>query len=158
MLPSQALAISTQSSLACLPPMLLAARMLGLRDKVVDVTLPLAVALFRATGPGMNIAVPIYLAHLLGLHIGAAAIVAGLAVAVVLEFGSVSLPGQLTYFTSIAPIAVAMGVPVAPLLLFVAVDMIPDIIRTVGNVTMDVAVAAVADRDQRPAIARTRSE
>ena len=34
---------------------------------------------------------------------------------------------------------IAMGVPVAPLGLLVAVETIPDIFRTLGNVTMDLA-------------------
>jgi Na+/H+-dicarboxylate symporter len=38
---------------------------------------------------------------------------------------------------------------VAPLALLVAVEMIPDIFRTIGNVTMDVAVTAVVDRSVR---------
>jgi proton glutamate symport protein len=37
-------------------------------------------------------------------------------------------------------------VPIAPLGLLVAVEMIPDIFRTVGNVTLDVALAAVVDK------------
>jgi Na+/H+-dicarboxylate symporter len=37
-------------------------------------------------------------------------------------------------------------VPIAPLALLVAVEMVPDIFRTVGNVSMDVALAAVVDR------------
>ena len=45
-----------------------------------------------------------------------------------------------------APIAMALGVPIAPLALLVAVEMVPDIFRTLGNVTMDVAVTAVVDR------------
>jgi Na+/H+-dicarboxylate symporter len=39
-----------------------------------------------------------------------------------------------------------MGVPLELLALLVAVEMLPDVIRTVGNVTMDVAVTAVVDR------------
>ncbi len=39
-----------------------------------------------------------------------------------------------------------MGVPVGPLALLVAVEMLPDIMRTVGNVTMDTAVTATVDR------------
>jgi Na+/H+-dicarboxylate symporter len=41
-----------------------------------------------------------------------------------------------------------MGVPIGPLALLVAVEMLPDIMRTVGNVTMDVAVTASVDRAQ----------
>jgi Na+/H+-dicarboxylate symporter len=36
--------------------------------------------------------------------------------------------------------------PVEPLVLLIAVEMVPDIFRTLGNVTMDVAVTAVVDR------------
>jgi proton glutamate symport protein len=62
--------------------------------------------------------------------------------------GSVSLPGQVSFITSIAPIALAMGVPIEPLGLLIAVEVIPDIMRTVGNVSMDVAVTAIAARGE----------
>ena len=39
-----------------------------------------------------------------------------------------------------------MGVPIEPLALLIAVEVVPDIIRTVGNVTMDIAVTIVAAR------------
>ncbi len=64
---SQAVAISTRSSLASLPAMLAASRTLNVREEVSDVTLPIAVALFRATGPAMNVAVAFYVAGWLGL-------------------------------------------------------------------------------------------
>ena len=154
MIAPQAVAISTQSSLASLPAMLGAARLIGIAERVADVTLPLAVALFRATGPAMNIAVAIYIAHWFGLEITAERLIAGTAVAAVVSYGAVSLPGQISFFTSIAPIAMAMGVPVAPLALLAAVEMIPDIFRTVGNVTLDVAVTTAVNRgesDPQPA-------
>ncbi len=66
MIAPQSVAISTRSSLASLPAMLAASRLMGIRDQVADVTLPIAVALFRATGPAMNIAVALYVAHWLG--------------------------------------------------------------------------------------------
>ena len=65
--PAQAVAISTQSSLASLPAMLAACRSLGLRETSADFVLPLAVAMFRATGPAMNLAVAIYVAKLTGV-------------------------------------------------------------------------------------------
>ena len=85
-------------------------------------------------------------------------IIAATAVGAVMSYGAISLPGEVSFISSIAPIAMALGVPIAPLALLVAVEMVPDIFRTLGNVTFDVALAAVVDRDQRPAIARTRSE
>ncbi|HEX3677113.1 MAG TPA: dicarboxylate/amino acid:cation symporter [Sphingomicrobium sp.] len=146
MIPPQAVAISTRSSLASLPAMLAASRTMGIRDEVADVTLPIAVALFRATGPAMNVAVPFYVAHWLGLHPSLAQMIAATAVGAIMSYGAVSLPGEVTYISSIAPIALALGVPIAPLALLVAVEMVPDIFRTVGNVTMDVALAAIVNR------------
>ena len=149
MIGPQAVAISTQSSLASLPAMLAASRLIGVRDEVADVTLPLAVALFRATGPAMNVAVAIYVAHWMGVEVSTPALIAGIAVAAVASYGAVSLPGQISFFSSIAPIAFAMGVPVAPLAILIAVETIPDIFRTLGNVTFDVAVTAAVDRKGR---------
>jgi Na+/H+-dicarboxylate symporter len=142
----QAVAISTRSSLASLPAMITSARQLGVREEVIDVTLPISVALFRATGPAMNVAVAFYVAHWLGLEPSLGQMIAATAVGAVMSYGAVSLPGEVSYISSIAPINIALGVPVAPLALLVAVEMIPDIFRTVGNVTADVAVTAVVDR------------
>lgn len=152
--PAQAVAFSTQSSLASLPAMLVACRELGLRENRAEFVLPLAVALFRATSPAMNLAVAIYAAHLTGVQLSPAIIATGAGVALLTTLGSVSLPGTISFVASVGPIALAMGVPLEPLALLVAVEMLPDIVRTVGNVTMDVAVAATADR---PAAARLSS-
>jgi len=146
MIAPEAVAISTRSSLASLPAMLTASRTMGIREQVADVTLPISVALFRATGPAMNVAVAFYLAHWLALEPSLGQMIAATAVGAVMSYGAVSLPGEVTYISSIAPIALALGVPIAPLGLLVAVEMIPDIFRTVGNVAMDVAVSAVVDR------------
>ena len=142
----QTVAISTRSSLASLPAMLTGSRTMGIRDNVADVTLPIAVALFRATGPAMNVAVAFYVAHWLGLQPSISQMIAATAVGAVMSYGAVSLPGEVSYISSIAPIAIALGVPIAPLGLLVAVEMVPDIFRTVGNVTHDVALAAIVDR------------
>jgi Na+/H+-dicarboxylate symporter len=145
----QAVAISTRSSLASLPAMLASARIMGIREEVSDVSLPIAVALFRATGPAMNVAVAFYVAHWLGLEPTVTQMVAATAVGAVMSYGAVSLPGEVSYISSIAPIALALGVPIAPLGLLVAVEMVPDIFRTVGNVTHDVALASIVERETR---------
>ena len=145
----QTVAISTRSSLASLPAMLACAPALGIRDEVSDVSLPIAVALFRATGPAMNVAVAFYVAHWLGLEPTLAQMMAATAVGAVMSYGAVSLPGEVSYISSIAPIALALGMPIAPLGLLVAVEMVPDIFRTVGNVTHDVALASIVDGETR---------
>lgn len=165
LLPPQSVAISTRSSLASLPAMLASARQLGVREEVADISLPICVALLRGTGPAMNVAVALYVAHWLGIDPTIGQIIAATAVAAVMSYAAISLPGEITFISSIAPIGMALGVPIAPLALLIAVEMIPDVVRTFGNVTLDVAATTVADREtaedaaaQRPAIARTRSE
>jgi proton glutamate symport protein len=144
--PAQAVALSTQSSLASLPPMLKASTDLGVDRSVSRVSLPVAVAIFRVTSPAMNLAVAIYVAHWLGISLAPSTIAAGAAVAAITTIGSVSLPGQVSFLTSIAPICAAMGIPIEPLALLIAVEMIPDLVRTVGNVTMDVAATTAIAR------------
>ncbi|MBN8816177.1 MAG: cation:dicarboxylase symporter family transporter [Sphingomonas sp.] len=141
-LPSQVVAISTSSSLASLPAMLRSSEALGAPAAVSGVVLPIAVAVFRATSPAMNLAVALYVAMLTGTHIGPGQLAAGVATAAITTMGSVSLPGTISFFASVAPVSVAMGVPIEALGLLVAVETVPDLFRTLGNVTMDVAVTA----------------
>jgi proton glutamate symport protein len=145
-LPSQVMAISTQSSLATLPAMLRSSEALGARASTAGVVLPIAVAVFRATSPAMNLAVALYVANLTGTHIGPGQLAAGIATAAITTMGSVSLPGTISFFASVAPVASVMGVPIEALGLLVAVETVPDLFRTLGNVTMDVAVTATISR------------
>lgn len=150
--PAQAMALSTQSSLASLPAMLLASEGLGAKPATAGITLPLAVAVFRATSPAMNLAVALYVAHWLGIPIGPGQLAAGVATAAITTMGSVSLPGTVSFIASVAPVAIAMGVPIEALGLLIAVETVPDLFRTVGNVTMDVAVTmSVSARSDRAA-------
>ncbi|MGZ8287221.1 MAG: dicarboxylate/amino acid:cation symporter [Allosphingosinicella sp.] len=140
--PAHAVAISTQSSLASLPAMLRGAERLGVPVAASGVTLPLAVALFRATGPAMNLAVAIYVAHWFGIQLTPMQMAAGVAVAATTTLGSISLPGSISFISAIAPICIAMGVPIEPLVILIAVETLPDIVRTTGNVAMDVATTS----------------
>ena len=156
MIPPQAVAISTQSSLASLAgDARCGAGSFGCRSAMPTSRLPLAVALFRATGPAMNVAVAIYVAYWMGIELNAGNLIAGFAVAAVASYWAVSLPGALSFVTSIAPIALAMGVPIEPLALLIAVEVIPDITRTLGNVTWDVTAAGVASQGERASTSET---
>lgn len=151
MLPAQAVALSAQSSLASLPAMLDSAGRLGLRASTAEFVLPLAVVVFRATSAAMNLAVVYYVAALAGVEVSPTVAVAGILIASVISLSAVSLPGSISFVVSIGPIALAMGVPVEPLALLVAVEMLPDLMRTLGNVTMNVAVTSAVDRAAGPA-------
>ncbi|TAD78100.1 MAG: dicarboxylate/amino acid:cation symporter [Sphingomonadales bacterium] len=154
-LPAQAVALSTQSSLASLPAMLDSAGRLGLRASTAEFVLPLAVVIFRATSAAMNLAVVYYIAALAGVDVSPTVAIAGILIASIISLSAVSLPGSISFVVSIGPIALAMGVPVEPLALLVAVEMLPDLMRTLGNVTMNVAVTSAVDRAARGSNAAT---
>ena len=147
-IPAQSVAISTQSSLASLPAMVEGSKQLGVGSRSTDIVLPMAVAIFRATSPAMNLAVAIYVAHWLGIELTVQQMALGVAVAFITTLGSVSLPGTISFIAAIAPICMVMGIPLEPLGLLVAIETFPDIMRTVGNVTMDIAVTGTVARGE----------
>ena len=144
--PAQAVAISTQSSIASLPAMLKGVNAMGVKPASADVVLPIAVAIFRATGPALNLGVALYIAYWFQIELTPTMIAVGIAAGATTTLGAVSLPGSVSFISSIAPICIVMGVPVEPLGLLIAVETFPDIFRTVGNVTMDMAVTATVAR------------
>jgi len=150
LLPAQAVAISTQSSLASLPAMLESAdRRLGYPKPVAALVLPMAVTLFRLTSPVQYMTSAAFIAWAYGVDLSTAQLVAGALLAVVISLGSVGLPGQVTFIATNLPVAQAMGLPLSPLGLMLAVDTIPDALATLGNVTADVTAASVVTRQSR---------
>ncbi len=146
LIPVEAMAISTQSSLASLPVMLEAAERLGVPERVRGLVLPMAVAVFRITSPAANIAVAIYVAHVYGITLDLGHVAIGILVACLVSLGAVGVASSVTFFASLVPILTAMGLPLDLLPLFLAVETLPDFSRTIGNVTADVGVAALARR------------
>ncbi|HEX9207188.1 MAG TPA: cation:dicarboxylase symporter family transporter [Steroidobacteraceae bacterium] len=144
--PVQAVAASTQSSLATLPVMIECAReRLGIAPRVGHLVLPLAVAVFRYTSPLGNLGVCFFVAALYGIELSLLQMAAAVVVAFAVSVGSVGLPGQVSFVASVAPICFALGLPTEALGILVAVEIVPDIFRTIGNVTADLAVTAVVD-------------
>ena len=142
--PVQVLAFSTQSSLACLPAMLERAQDdLRIPPRVTGLVLPLAVAVFRLTGPVANLSVAYFCAHIYGVNPGLPQMIGAVAVAWTISVGSVGLPGQVSFLASMVPICVTLGVPIDLLPILLAVEVVPDIFRTIGNVTGDLAAVVV---------------
>ena len=144
--PAQTVAFSTQSSLASLPSMLESATRLGLPAHVTAFVLPLAVSLFRMTSPAAYISAAAFAAWLYGIELSPVRLLTGAAVGVVVSLGAVSLPNQVSFMGSHMPVLQAMGLPLEPLGLMLAVSSIPDLFMTVGNVTADVTAAGVIAR------------
>jgi Na+/H+-dicarboxylate symporter len=145
--PALAVAASSRSSLATLPLMVERMRdAMGVPPRVANITLPMAVAIFRMTSPVTNLAVVFFVAQVYGVELGPAEIARGALVAIAISIGSVGLPGEISFVASVAPISMAMGVPIELLGILVAVEAIPDIFRTLGNVSADMAATVIANR------------
>jgi Na+/H+-dicarboxylate symporter len=148
--PAQVVALSTQSSLASLPAMLESAdSRLGYPRQVTALALPMAVTLCRLTSPVQYITSAAFIAWAYGIDLSATQLAAGAVLAVVISLGSVGLPGQVTFIATNLPVAQAMGVPLSPLGLMLAVDTLPDALATLGNVTADLTAASVVARQSR---------
>lgn len=149
-LPAQVVAASTQSSLASLPAMIESARgRLDHPPAVAALVLPMAVSLFRITSPVQYIGAASFIAWIYGIDVPAAQIAAAAALAVVISLGSVGLPGQVSFMATTMPVTSAMGLPLDPLGLLLAVDTIPDVFATVGNVSADLTANAIVARHHR---------
>jgi Na+/H+-dicarboxylate symporter len=148
--PAQAVALSTRSSLASLPAMLEAARTrLGLPPGLAGVALPLAATLMRFTNPLVNIAHALFVAALFGIDLSVPQIAAGVVVAVAASLAGVGLPSEVNFMATNIPVFQVMGLPLEPLALLIAVDAIPDMFMTVGNVTADLTATSIVARGSR---------
>ncbi|MFT3761597.1 MAG: cation:dicarboxylase symporter family transporter [Pseudoxanthomonas sp.] len=146
-LPAQVVAVSTQSSLASLPAMIDSARVrLGYPLQVTSLVVPMAVSLFRITSPVQYMGVAFFIAWLYGIDISAAHVAAGIAMSVIISMGSVGLPGQAIFMTTNLPVTQAMALPLEPLGVLLAVDTIPDVFATLGNVSGDLTATSVVAR------------
>jgi Na+/H+-dicarboxylate symporter len=156
--PVLATAFATQSSLACLPAMIERSRDdLRVPQRIANLVLPLAVAVFRMTSPAVNLAVCIFVAKVYGLEPSVLQYTGAVFVALAVSVGSVGLPGQVSFIVSVAPICIALGLPIDLLPILLAVEVAPDIFRTLGNVTGDMAVTAILARKEPGSEAATQA-
>lgn len=157
-LPAQVVAASTQSSLASLPAMIESAdARLGYQRNVVGLVLPMAVTLFRITSPIQYIAAACFVAWAHGIELSTMQLGAAAALSVVISLGSIGLPGQVSFMATVMPVTQSLGLPVDALGLLLAVDTIPDVFATTGNVTGDLAATSLVARREGNAIAGTPS-
>jgi Na+/H+-dicarboxylate symporter len=147
--PVQALALSTRSSVACLPAMLDAARRrLGLPEDVAGFTLTFAVSAFKLNmGISANFQL-LFLLHAYGLQPDPAALGVAVIALTAQSFATPGLPSGAIWTTT--PVYLGMGIPIEGVVLTNAVDTIPDLFKTVANVTGDMSIAAIVAQRWRP--------
>ncbi|HEX9887758.1 MAG TPA: cation:dicarboxylase symporter family transporter [Longimicrobiales bacterium] len=141
--PPQVVAVATRSSIASLPALIEEAEMtLRLPDRVAGLALPLAVAVFKQN---RTISAPfklLFIAYVFGVPMAPEQIVAFVLTVIVLSFSALGVPGGGSAFASL-PAYLAAGAPIEAILLLEAVDAIPDIFKTLLNVTADMSVAVI---------------
>ncbi|MDQ6802024.1 MAG: dicarboxylate/amino acid:cation symporter [Acidobacteriota bacterium] len=140
-LPAQLVAFSSSSSIASLPALVDSAERLSLPTSVTGFVLPLAVSMFHIAGPLSWTAGALFVGWFYGipLHTGEFATIAF--AAVFLTFAAPGIPRGA--FLMLAPLFLAIGLPVEGIGILIAVDAIPDTFATTLNVTGDLAAAAL---------------
>jgi Na+/H+-dicarboxylate symporter len=142
-LPPQLIAFSSSSSLASLPALVESAdRRLRLPPAASGFVLPLAVSVFKIAGPVSWPIGALFVGWFYGvpLHVRELAIIAFAAV-----FLAAAAPGiPRGAFIMLAPLFVAIGLPVEGIGILIAVDAIPDTFATMLNVTGYLAAATLA--------------
>ena len=144
--PAQAVAFSTQSSLASLPAMVEGAvTRLGLSPVSSAFVLPLAVSLFRITGPIWQLSGALFIARLYGIDLTPVQVAMVGVIAVVMSMAGVGLPGGAGMMVAL-PAFLAVGLPPAGVGLLIAIMAVPDTILTATNVTAHMVAAAILAR------------
>jgi proton glutamate symport protein len=149
--PAQVIAMTTRSSMAALPAMLTSAeRTLGLPRSVTSFTLPLAVSTFRVNGSVSWIVMALFAAKLYGVDLDMT-VVATLAVtSVLMSFSVPGIPSGSLFI--IAPFFAGVGIPPESVGVLIALDLIPDVFKTLANVTGHMASVTLVARDNREGV------
>ena len=143
--PAQVVAFGTHSSMAALPSMLEAAETrLGVSPTGTGFVLPMALAVFKYSGPAWFVIVACFIGRLYGMAIDPSRLVAVVAVSVITSFAIGGVPSGAAVV--VAPVLAVAGLPAEAMGMLLAVDPIPNAFRTVANVTGMLAVTVLAAR------------
>ncbi|HRP09178.1 MAG TPA: cation:dicarboxylase symporter family transporter, partial [Gemmatimonadales bacterium] len=142
--PAQGIAVSARSSLAALPALIDGATSLGMNERVTGFFLPFSASLYRL---GSAVALPVgvlFIAALYGTDLNSAQLVTVGVTSVLLTFSVPGIPGGSILI--MAPVLLAVGLPVEGIGILLGVDTIPDMFRTTANVTGTMTAAVVLEK------------
>jgi Na+/H+-dicarboxylate symporter len=147
--PAQAVAFSSRSSLAALPATIEGVQAgLGWPEEVVAFFVPLAASVFRAGGAIAQVVAVLFVARLYDVPLSMAQLATIVVTVIVTSFTIPGIPaGGIITMT---PVLAAAGVPVEGIGVLMGVDTIPDMFRTLANVTGWFAAGSVLARTVRP--------
>jgi Na+/H+-dicarboxylate symporter len=145
-LPAQIVAVTTRSSMAALPVMVTSAEeTLQLPRAVTSFALPFAVSTFRLNQAVSWVVMALFAAKLYGVDLGATAVVTLAVTSVLMSFSVPGIPSASLFV--VAPFFSSVGIPPEAIGVLIALDLIPDVFKTLLNVTGQLgAVAVVGSR------------
>jgi proton glutamate symport protein len=143
--PSQLIAFSSSSSIATLPAMVESAEQgLGIPNRIAGFSLPLAVSVFKIAAPASWSVGALFIGWFYGIPLHAPQLATVAFAAVFLAFAAPGIPRGA--FIMLAPLFLAIGLPVEGIGILIAVDAIPDLFATVLNVTGDLVATTLVNR------------
>ncbi|MFC1660575.1 dicarboxylate/amino acid:cation symporter [Gemmatimonadota bacterium] len=146
-LPAQAVAFSSRSSLASLPPAVEEAEIrLKLPAAINSFLLPLGFSTFRITAPVPMIVGAYFIAYFYGIPLEPIHLLTMTVTSVLASFTVPGVPGGGVI--AALPVLMAVGLPAEGIGILLAVDTIPDIFRTTANVTANIGAAVVLARGE----------
>ena len=146
--PAQVIALGSRSSSAALPAMIESARdVLHLPAPIISFVLPAAVAIFRVSVPISFVLGALFLGKLYGVQLDAAQIATLTVLSVLLSLSVPPAPSGSLFL--MAPVFSELGIPVEGVAILIAIDVIPDLLKTATIVTAHMAGAVVVARVTR---------
>ncbi len=142
LIPSQVVGMGTRSSLASLPAMVKGATdVLHLPATATGFVLPLCASVFKLTSAIYWVVGALFVAKLYGIELPFSSIALVAASSVVLNFSTPGIPsgGMLLQ----VPLYTSIGLPVEGIGIMIALDTLPDMFKTLLNVTADMLVAVM---------------
>lgn len=147
LLPAQSIAFTSRSSLASFPVLLEAARVkLGLPESVAGFVLPLCASIFKLNSPITWPLGAVLVARLYGVDFSGTELVIFAAGSVILSLTTPGIPSG-GFFVQ-APLYLAVGLPPEGLGILIAVDFIPDLFKTLLNLTSYASTALLVARSE----------
>jgi proton glutamate symport protein len=145
--PAQVVAFSTRSSLAALPAMIDGAdRVLKLPKHVSSFALPFGVSLLRANTGTSWVVSALFIGKLYGVDLSFAQVLVLAATSVAMSFSVPGIPSGGLFI--IAPAFMTAGLPIEGVGILIALDSIPDIFKTLVNVTSHMAATVLLSRSE----------
>ena len=151
LLPAQTIAFTSRSSLAALPVLLTdVQRKLGVSPTVAGFVLPLCASIFKPNSPITWPLGAVLVAQLYGVDFAGTNLVIFAVGSVIL---SLTVPGIPSggFFVQ-APLYMTVGLPPEGLGILIAIDFIPDLFKTLLNLTSYASTALIVGGDRRESI------